>query len=56
MLRENPQKRPNIYEVVREMCHMQGKEVPIRDVRALVGFYYVDFTDKEADLLRSNSI
>ncbi|CAI7637106.1 unnamed protein product [Penicillium manginii] len=32
MLRENPQKRPNIYEVVQEMCHMQGKEVPIRDI------------------------
>ena len=35
MLRENPQKRPNIYEVVREVCHMQGKEVPIRDVRPM---------------------
>lgn len=35
MLRENPQKRPNIYEVVREVCHMQGKEVPIRDVRRI---------------------
>lgn len=33
MLRENPQKRPNIYEVVREACHMRGKDVPIRDVR-----------------------
>lgn len=32
MLKENPQKRPNIYEVVREACQMQGKEVPIRDV------------------------
>lgn len=33
MLKENPQKRPNIFEVVQEMCKMQGKEVPIRDVR-----------------------
>lgn len=33
MLKENPQKRPNIYEVVQEVCKMQGKEVPIRDVR-----------------------
>lgn len=33
MLKENPQKRPNIYEVIREVCLMQGKEVPIRDVR-----------------------
>lgn len=32
MLKENPQKRPNIYEVLREACHMQGKDVPIRDV------------------------
>ncbi|KAB8078523.1 hypothetical protein BDV29DRAFT_166123 [Aspergillus leporis] len=34
MLKENPQKRPNIYEVVQEVCHMQGKEVPIRDIYA----------------------
>lgn len=32
MLKEEPQKRPNIYEVLREACHMRGKEVPIRDV------------------------
>ncbi|KAJ5309779.1 general substrate transporter [Penicillium atrosanguineum] len=32
MLKENPLKRPNIYEVVQEMCKMQGKEVPIRDI------------------------
>ncbi|KAH8422756.1 putative serine/threonine protein kinase [Aspergillus melleus] len=34
MLKENPQKRPNIYEVLRESCHMQGKDVPIRDIYA----------------------
>ncbi|KAI3090170.1 hypothetical protein CBS147343_1358 [Aspergillus niger] len=34
MLKEHPQKRPNIYEVVREICHMQGKDVPIRDIYA----------------------
>jgi AP2-associated kinase len=34
MLKENPQKRPNIYEVVKEVCDMQKKEVPIRDVRS----------------------
>ncbi|KAJ5582047.1 hypothetical protein N7535_000667 [Penicillium sp. DV-2018c] len=33
MLKENPRDRPNIYEVVREVCKMQGKEVPIKDVR-----------------------
>ena len=32
MLRENPQLRPNIYQVVREVCTMRGKEVPIKDV------------------------
>ncbi|KAL1993621.1 hypothetical protein VTN49DRAFT_2290 [Thermomyces lanuginosus] len=32
MLQENPQKRPTIYEVLREACHMQGKEVPIHDI------------------------
>ncbi|KAE8350741.1 hypothetical protein BDV28DRAFT_33401 [Aspergillus coremiiformis] len=34
MLKEQPQKRPNVYEVVREVCQMQGKEVPIRDIYA----------------------
>ncbi|KAA8644720.1 putative serine/threonine protein kinase [Aspergillus tanneri] len=34
MLKENPQKRPNIYEVLREACNMQGKEAPIRDIYA----------------------
>lgn len=32
MLREDPQPRPNIYQVVREGCLMQGREVPIKDV------------------------
>lgn len=39
MLKELPSKRPNIYEVVKEVCKMQGKEVPIRDVRSL--FWYI---------------
>ncbi|KAK2807361.1 hypothetical protein FQN51_003187 [Onygenales sp. PD_10] len=34
MLREDPQKRPNIYQVLREACHMRGKEAPIRDIYA----------------------
>ncbi|KAH3522611.1 hypothetical protein KXV55_004532 [Aspergillus fumigatus] len=34
MLKEHPQKRPTIYEVLREVCSMQGKEVPIRDIYA----------------------
>lgn len=32
MLKEDPRNRPNIYEVVREVCNMQGKEIPIKDV------------------------
>ncbi|KAI9367605.1 kinase-like domain-containing protein [Aspergillus egyptiacus] len=34
MLQESPQKRPNIYQVLREVCHMQGREVPIHDIYA----------------------
>ncbi|KAL4880097.1 kinase-like domain-containing protein [Aspergillus karnatakaensis] len=34
MLMESPQKRPNIYQVVREVCQMQGKDVPIQDIYA----------------------
>jgi serine/threonine protein kinase len=32
MLQENPQRRPTIYEALKEACSMQGKDVPIRDV------------------------
>ncbi|PBP24976.1 nak/nak-unclassified protein kinase [Diplocarpon rosae] len=32
MLKENPQSRPNIYQVLREACLMQGLEVPIEDI------------------------
>ncbi|KLJ11373.1 AP2-associated kinase [Blastomyces silverae] len=32
MLREDPQKRPNIYQVLQEACRMRGKEVPIKDI------------------------
>ncbi|CRL27250.1 Serine/threonine-protein kinase STK [Penicillium camemberti] len=32
MLKEDPRNRPNIYEVVREVCKMQGKEIPIKDI------------------------
>lgn len=33
MLRENPQLRPNIFQVVREVCMMRGTDIPIKDVR-----------------------
>ncbi|KAH6849776.1 hypothetical protein B0I37DRAFT_369826 [Chaetomium sp. MPI-CAGE-AT-0009] len=32
MLRENPQVRPNIYQVLREACAMQGREPPVKDI------------------------
>ncbi|KAI0166081.1 kinase-like protein [Xylariaceae sp. FL1272] len=32
MLREAPKSRPNIYQVLRESCLMQGREVPIQDI------------------------
>ncbi|RKF61792.1 putative serine threonine-protein kinase [Erysiphe neolycopersici] len=32
MLRESPKSRPNIYQVLREACLMQGIEVPIKDI------------------------
>ncbi|KAK4252355.1 Serine/threonine-protein kinase ppk30 [Corynascus novoguineensis] len=32
MLRESPQARPNIYQVLREACAMQGREPPIKDI------------------------
>lgn len=32
MLQESAQKRPNIYQILRQACQMQGREVPIKDV------------------------
>ncbi|KAL1897491.1 Ark- serine/threonine protein kinase [Ceratocystis pirilliformis] len=32
MLREAPSSRPNIYQVLKEACRMQGCEVPIHDI------------------------
>ncbi|KAK7393874.1 Ark- serine/threonine protein kinase [Neonectria punicea] len=34
MLKENMQARPTIYQVLKEGCAMQGKEVPIHDIYA----------------------
>jgi AP2-associated kinase len=36
MLRENLQDRPNIYQVLKEGCAMQGRNVPVQDVSVLV--------------------
>lgn len=35
MLKEDMSARPNIYQVLKEACSMQGREVPIKDVRPL---------------------
>ncbi|KAF2845875.1 hypothetical protein T440DRAFT_558636 [Plenodomus tracheiphilus IPT5] len=32
MLRENPQHRPNIYQVVSEVCAMRHRAIPIKDI------------------------
>lgn len=32
MLQEKPHARPNIFQVVREVCLMRGTDVPIKDV------------------------
>lgn len=37
MLREDPKVRPNIYQVVKEVCSMRGTDVPIKDV-SIVSF------------------
>ncbi|KAL8995933.1 MAG: hypothetical protein Q9169_004434 [Polycauliona sp. 2 TL-2023] len=34
MLRENPQARPNIYQVIREVSLMRGTDIPIKDIYA----------------------
>lgn len=34
MLRENPQQRPNIYQVIREVCLIRGTDIPIKDIYA----------------------
>ena len=32
MLRENPAKRPNLYQILFQVCAMQGRECPVRDI------------------------
>ncbi|KAL8863687.1 MAG: hypothetical protein Q9178_000370 [Gyalolechia marmorata] len=34
MLRESPQARPNIYQVIREVCLMRATDIPIKDIYA----------------------
>jgi len=37
MLREDPKQRPNIFQVVQEVCSMRGTTVPIKDVSSVGG-------------------
>ena len=39
MLRENPQHRPNIYQVVAEVCSMRHRPIPIKDVCLTLWLY-----------------
>lgn len=39
MLMEHPKSRPNIYQVLRDACAMQGREVPVKDVRSYPCYY-----------------
>jgi AP2-associated kinase len=41
MLKEDPRNRPNIYQVIKEVCGMRGTPVPIKDI-------YADRTQSEA--------
>lgn len=34
MLKESPKQRPNIYQVIKEVCSIRGLPVPIKDVSA----------------------
>lgn len=36
MLKENQDARPNIYQVLKESCVMQGKDAPVKDVSGLL--------------------
>lgn len=56
MLLENPRSRPTIYQVLREGCLMQGREVPIKDVSvaSLASIVYnAELKEATTDLLES---
>lgn len=56
MLRESPQARPNIYQVLREGCAMQGRDVPIHDVGTLLHRHHGHVTDICTDLCRKAAL
>ncbi|EAA33682.2 hypothetical protein GE21DRAFT_4179 [Neurospora crassa] len=52
MLQENQQARPNIYQVLREACAMQGKEPPVKDIYTGT---HVDTRKREHSLSQARS-
>jgi hypothetical protein len=52
MLREQPQHRPNIYQVVREVCYLRGRDVPIKDVSVLIDPDMIKLTSDNEDIYR----
>ena len=60
MLQEKPQSRPNIYQVVREVCLLRGTDVPIKDVSiSALSLLYVTnrtqiYSDRTASEARRN--
>ncbi|KAI5928749.1 kinase-like domain-containing protein [Camillea tinctor] len=50
MLRENLSSRPNIYQVLRESCLMQGREVPIHDIYSERAHSEPRRTEKQSNL------
>ena len=52
MLLENPRSRPTIYQVLREACSMQGRDVPIKDVSLVyILVRMIRLNDISADIL-----
>ena len=56
MLRENLQSRPNVFQVLKEACAMQGREVPISDVSNLILGDSGSQSDGLGDLPRTETI
>jgi AP2-associated kinase len=54
MLKENMQSRPNIYQVLKEGCAMQGRDVPIQDVRGLLPLVELILTLSRSTLTKPN--
>lgn len=51
MLREDLRSRPTIYQVLRESCVMQGRDVPIHDVCVFLIYSNTRLTDFRSTLV-----